>query len=391
MNKETKQYIAKHEQDDIYTLCLENRNEKNVDYELAIRQIKGRQKIKTKVPLFYNTCDIVYPAQLSLEQSSSETTAKYKASLCKGEMLTDLTGGFGVDCCFMSSNFNHVHYVEKQDELCKIARNNFDVLNKKHIVVHCSDAEEFLNRMQPVDWIYIDPARRNKSGQKMVSLDDCEPNISRISTQLLEKAKNVMIKLSPMLDISVATHDLTCIEEIHIVAVENECKELILILNADNKPQPILKTVHFSKNKPVEEFEFVLSDETDAHCSFTTSIKNYLYEPNVAVLKSGAFKLIGSKFNLQKLHKNTHLYTSDQLISDFPGRIFIVSKVWQNSKKELKKLCEKTPNANISTRNYPIGSEELRKKLKLKDGGSIYLFACTLANEEKCIVECRKI
>lgn len=391
MNHETKEYIAKHEQDDIYALCLKARNDKNIDYELAIRQIKGKQKIKTKVPLFYNTADILYPAQLSLEQSSSEITAKYKAALCEGETLIDLTGGFGVDCCFMSEKFKAVQYIEKQEDLCEIARNNFSVLNKNHINVRCSETETYLSEMKPVDWIFIDPARRNKSGQKMVSLDDCEPNIAKLSPILLEKAKNVMVKLSPMLDISIAMRDLPRIDEIHIVAVENECKEIILILNAKSKPHPTIKTIHFSKNKPNETFAFALSDEAETHCLFASSINEYLYEPNAAILKSGAFKSVGNKYKLLKLHKNTHLYTSDQLVSDFPGRVFSVLKVWENSKKELKKLSETISNANLTTRNYPIGTEKLRENLKLKDGGDVYLFACTLANENKTLIECKKI
>jgi len=390
MNDETKRFIIEHEQDDIYLLSLQSDRYKSVDLELAIRQINGRQKIKNKVPRFFQMEEILYPAQLSLEQSSSEITALYKSSLCEGNSLVDLTGGFGIDCFFMTAHFKQVTYVERQTELCRLASHNFNVLNENHIEVINAETEKYLSEMERVDWIFIDPARRSTSGKKVVLLSDCEPDVSALSAQLLNKATNVMIKLSPMMDISAAIRDLPTTSEIHIVAVDNECKEILLILTENTEKQLIVKTINFSNNKNNQLFDFKINDETNANPAYTLEIKKYLYEPNAAVMKSGAFKLIGYHFGLHKLHINTHLYTSNELESNFPGRIFKVVNVYNNTKKELKELITKAPKANISTRNYPLNVDEIRKKLRIKDGGDTYLFACTLANEQKVIVECKK-
>jgi len=390
MNKETKQFIASHEKDDIFALKLQHRSDSGVDIDLAIRQITGKQKIKSKVPLFYSNDEILYPVQLSLEQSSSELTASYKSSLCEGDSLTDLTGGFGVDCCFMSNHFKQVTYVERQAELCELAIHNFRVLGRHQIKVIHSETEKHLQEMEPVDWIFIDPARRSSSGKKVVLLSDCEPDVSALSTLLLRKSNKVMIKLSPMMDISAAIQQLPNTAEIHIISVENECKEVLLILNQSIQYDKKVRTINFEKNSDNQIFEYSIKDEVHAEALFTSEIRNYLYEPNAAVMKSGAFKLVGSRFNLFKLHKNTHLYTSDELIPGFPGRVLTVHKTWGQSRKEMKELWVNVPKANITTRNYPTSVDELRKKLKIKDGGDTYLFACTLADEQKIIIECKK-
>jgi len=391
MNIETKQFIATHEKEDIFALKLKYKTESKVDINLSIRQITGKQKIKYKVPLFYQTEDILYPAQLSLEQSSSESTAKYKSNLCEGNRLIDLTGGFGVDCCFMSSRFKQVTYVEQQEELCDLAAHNFKALGKEHIKVVHSKTENYLAETEHVDWIFIDPARRSTEGKKVVLLSDCEPNVAILSALLLEKASHVMIKLSPMMDITAAIRELPATSEIHIISVENECKEVLLILDQTAGVNIKIKTINFGINKEDQVFEFNIQDESLANISFSSMLGKYLYEPNAAIMKSGAFKLIGERFKLHKLQINTHLYTSDELSVEFPGRIFEVKKQWGNSKKELKELVVKIPKANITTRNYPVSVDELRKKLKIKDGGDIYLFACTLNNEQKSIIECNKI
>jgi len=391
MNKETKQFIAGHEKEDIFDLKLKYKNTPGIDIELAIRQIAGKQKIKSKVPLFYNTEDLLYPAQLSLEQSSSESTATHKSSLCKGNRLVDLTGGFGVDCCFMSGGFKQVTYVERQAELCELAVHNFHALGKEHIEVIHAETVNYLDTMEHADWIFIDPARRSTSGSKVVFLSDCEPNVLILSKLLLEKASQVMIKLSPMMDISAAMRDLPYTNEIHIVSVENECKEVLLIMNRAVQEKIKVKTINFGVNKENQIFEFAIVDESVAEISYTSAAGKYLYEPNAAIMKSGAFRLIGERFKLQKLHINTHLYTSDELSVDFPGRIFEVIKQWGNSKNELKELIAQTPKANITVRNYPVSVDTLRKKLNIKDGGDYYLFACTLNNEQKSVIQCKKI
>lgn len=391
MNKETSQFIMEHANDDIHHLMLQSSRYQLVDMTLAIRQIAGRQKIQSKVPLFYNTPDILYPVQLSLEQSSSETTALYKSSLCEGNLLVDLTGGFGVDCCFMSAHFRKAFYVERQRELCELAKHNFSALALYHIEVINCETEKYLSEIEVADWIYIDPARRSTAGRKVVLLADCEPDVTTLLPVLQAKAKRIMLKLSPMMDISVVLEQLPCVTEVHIVAVENECKEILLIIDSQKKEPTKIKAVNFMKNNQKHFFEFELGEEQQAVSLFSSEIQKYLYEPNAAIMKSGAFKLIGSRFGIRKLHKNTHLYTSDELIYDFPGRIMEVRKIWGNSKKEWKKRLEEISKANISTRNYPIQVDELRKKLKLKEGGDTYLFACTLANEEKTIIESVKL
>ena len=390
MNKETRQFIAENIDSDIHQLALQSDRFPQVDMPLAIRQINGKQKIKSKVPLFYTTEDILFPQQLSLEQSSSESTAKYKSSLCEGNSLVDLTGGFGVDCCFMSVGFKHVTYVERQQELCNLATHNFSILYKEHIRVIHSKTEEYLLEMEHVDWIFIDPARRSMSGKKVVFLSDCEPDVSALSALLLEKATHVMIKLSPMMDITAAVRELPTTSEVHIISVDNECKEVLLLLSQSVPKSLKINTVNLGKNNEIQLFGYELNEESSAIVSYSSEIGKYLYEPNASLMKSGAFKIIANRFNLRKLHTNTHLYTSPELLLQFPGRIFEIQKLWGNSKAELKELAQHLPKANITTRNYPIGVDELRKKLRIKEGGETYLFACTLANEKKQIIECAK-
>ena len=390
MNKETRQFIAENIAADIHQLVFQAARYPMVNMALAICQINGKQKVKSKIPLFFNTEDILYPVQLSLEQSSSESTAKYKHTLCEGNSLTDLTGGFGVDCCFMSEGFKHVTYVERQKELCELATHNFKVLGKNQIEVIHSETEKYLSGMSRVDWIFIDPARRSSSGKKVVLLSDCEPDVAALSNELLAKATKVMIKLSPMMDITAAIRELDTTSEVHIISVDNECKEVLLILN-QSAPQNIrIKAVNLLKNEKIQLFEFHLNEESSARVTYTQKIEKYLYEPNASLMKSGAFKTVSQYFGIHKLHYNTNLYTSSELLLHFPGRIFETVKTWGNSKVEHKELALHLPKANIATRNYPISVDELRKKLKIKEGGDTYLFACTLANEQKIIVECRK-
>jgi len=390
MNKETRQFIAENIEADIHLLALHATRYPMVNMGLAISQINGKQKVKLKIPLFFNTEDILYPVQLSLEQSSSESTAKYKSTLCEGNSLTDLTGGFGVDCCFMSDGFKHVTYVERQKELCELATHNFKVLGKNQIEVIHSETEKYLSGMTHVDWIFVDPARRSTGGKKVVLLSDCEPDVAALSIQLLAKATRVMIKLSPMMDITAAIRDLPTSSEVHIISVDNECKEVLLILN-QSAPQNIrIKAVNLLKNEKIQLFEYDLNEESSARVTYTQKIEKYLYEPNASLMKSGAFKTISQNFGIHKLHCNTNLYTSSELLLQFPGRIFETIKTWGNSKTEHKELALNLPKANIATRNYPTTVDELRKKLRIKEGGDTYLFACTIANEQKVIIECKK-
>ena len=383
-------FIREHLHDDVHQLSLQAARYPDVDMAFAVRQISGRQKIRYKVPSFYSVDEIIYPSALSLEQSSSEITAQYKASLCAGKKFVDLTGGFGIDCFFISRKFEKAVYVEKQKNLCEIAQHNFTALQADNIMIINDEAENYLNNMEAVDCIYIDPARRSGSGKKLVFLADCEPNVQILAPKLLEKAERVLIKLSPMLDISSAVSEISQTTEIHILAVENDCKEILLILQKQKPDDIKIHTVNFLKNDKTQVFEYKLAQEASANANYTSELKQYLYEPNTAVMKSGGFKMLLQYYNVEKLHPNTHLYTSSEYIPIFPGRAFEVVEIWNNSKKDREKRAEKIKKANISVRNYPIGTPELRKKLKLADGGDCYLFACTLANNEKVIVECVK-
>jgi len=375
---------------DVHQLSLQAARYPDVDMAFAVRQIGGRQKIRYKVPSFYQSDEIIYPPALSLEQASSEITAQYKASICEGKKFADLTGGFGIDCFFISRKFEQAVYVEKQKNLCEIAKHNFTALQADNIIIINDEAKNYLDKMSEVDCIYIDPARRSGSGKKLVFLSDCEPNVQLLAPKLLQKAERVLIKLSPMLDISSAVNEIPQTTEIHILAVENDCKEILLVLQKQ-KPNDIkIRTVNFLKNNEAQIFEYALAQETSANATYTAEIKKYLYEPNVAVMKSGGFKMLSQYYNVEKFHPNTHLYTSSGYIPNFPGRVFEVADIWNGSQKEWKKRAEKIKKANITVRNYPIDAPELRKKLKLADGGDCYLFACTLANSEKVIVECQK-
>lgn len=390
MNQETRSFIYENSEADVLQLALLSNRFPKVDMPFAIRQIHGKQKIKSKVPLFYSTENILYPAQISLEQSSSESTAQYKSSLCNGNSIVDLTGGFGIDCFFMSEQFEKVTYVERQGELCKLAQHNFSALNKNHIQVIHAETEQYLDKMDHVDWIYIDPARRSQTGHKVIVLTECEPDVSVLYPLLLQKATHVMIKLSPMMDISSVVHDLPNTNEIHIISVENECKEVLLILNQDIRNNIKIRTINFRKSKENQLFEFYQVDELTAAVSVSSNVEKYLYEPNAAIMKSGAFKLIGNRFQICKLNKNTHLYTSNELFPEFPGRIFEVTGQYGNSKKDFINLSTKISKANISVRNYPLSVNELRKKLKIKEGGDVFLFACSIHDELKVIIETKK-
>ena len=383
-------FIREHLHDDVHQLSLQAKRYPDLDMNFVIRQISGRQKIRYKVPSFYQSDELIYPPALSLEQASSEITAQYKASLCAGETFVDLTGGFGIDCFFISRKFEKAVYVEKQKNLCEIAQHNFTALQTDNIIIVNDEAENYLQKMEAVDCIYIDPARRSGSGKKLVFLNDCEPNVQMLAPKLLEKAERVLIKLSPMLDISSAVNEIPQITEIHILAIENDCKEILLVLQKEKTDDIKIRTVNFLKNGEAQIFEYQLAQEASTNATYTDKLKKYLYEPNAAVMKSGGFKMLSQYYNVEKLHPNTHLYTSSEYISDFCGRVFEVADIWNNSKKDREKRAEKIQKANITVRNYPIGATELRKKLKLSDGGDCYLFACTLANNEKVIVECRK-
>lgn len=389
-NIKTQEFIRQHLNDDVHDLALHAQSHNDIDISFALRQISGYQKIKHKIPYFYQQPDIFFPVQLSLEQSSSELTARYKASLFSGDKMADLTGGFGIDCFFMAQNFKTAWYFERNHELCEIASHNFKILQANHIIVTEGNSTDFQNTTGPLDLIYIDPARRDQSGKKVVSVSDCEPDVSLLLNNFKAVANHILIKLSPMLDITQALRALPGASCVHIISVANECKEILIEINQDT-PNDSIQYKALNLNESTESaFDFVATEEENAHVEYTDIIFKYLYEPNAAIMKAGAFKLISSRFGLKKLHPNTHLYTSDQLLNNFPGRVFHVLQTLGTSKQDIKSIKTSISKANIAVRNFPLSVDELRKKTAIKDGGDDYLFACKTHNEKNVIVWGRK-
>ncbi|WP_336594114.1 SAM-dependent methyltransferase [Bacteroides acidifaciens] len=392
ISPETQLFIRKHQSDDIRALALQAKKYPNVDMPTAITQIAGRQVAAEKIPSWKEIEDIWYPKHLSLEQCSSEITARYKASLLQGESLTDLTAGFGIDCSFLASNFKSATYVERQEELCEIATHNFPLLHLNHITVRNEDGIAYLQAMSPVDCIFLDPARRNEHGGKTVAISDCEPDVAELEELLLSKANRIMIKLSPMLDLSLALKELRHTQEVHILSVNNECKELLLLLRQNPPAEVPIHCVNlFTKGEQEEQhFVFTREQEQRSECAYTDALGNYLYEPNASLLKAGAFRSTATAYPVKKLHPNSHLYTSDTLISGFPGRIFRIVNQCSFNKKEIKESLADLKKANLTVRNFPATVAELRKRINLAEGGDTYLFASTLNNGQKILICCEK-
>lgn len=388
IDEHTMAFIREHSGEDVRRLALQAARYPQVDMRLAATQIEGRRLASSKLPAWAAVEGIVYPVRLSMEQCSSEVTARYKASLVGGERLADLTGGFGIDCSYMSASFAHTTYIERSEELCRIARHNFALLGHPITVIH-GDSEEQLSLLGPHDWIFVDPARRDGAGHKMVALSDCEPDVSRLEPLLLRRASRVMVKCSPMLDISQALRELHSVSEVHVVSVGGECKELLLILGGDATGDPLIHTVNF-QGAAVQRFAYTASEESAATCAYTPTVCRYLYEPNSSLMKAGCFRLPAARWGLHKLHPNTHLYTSDTLVGEFPGRIFEVQCTDGFGKSELKRLTAGLRHANIAVRNFPERPDALRRRLRLADGGDVYLFATTLYDGQRVIVSCRK-
>lgn len=409
---QTAAFIEAHAHDDPRALALQAAKYPEVDMPLAVRQLAARQLAARKIPSWHCTEGLWYPCHLSMEQCSSEATAVYKASLVEGESMADLTGGFGIDCSFLARRFRRVTYVERQEELCELARHNFPLLGLNDVTVCCSQAEPFLQAMEPVDCLFLDPARRDGHGGKTVAIADCEPDVAALEPLLVSKAQRVLVKLSPMLDLSLALRTLKHVVEVHIVAVNNECKELLLVLQveasvgdapavdaaskegataASSLPCAVrLHCEHIPTVGPHQHETFTLQQEREAVCPLATEVGTFLYEPNAALLKAGAFRWLAQRYGVRKLHSSSHLYTSDEPVPDFPGRCFRVEAVSGFGKKELKTFLQGMVQTNLTVRNFPMSVAELRKRLKLKEGGDAYIFATTLADERKVLVRGRK-
>ena len=385
MNEATLEQIRRHRQDDVRQLAL-----KGMD-PLVVQQIAGWQVARTKVPSWAEVEGLHYPRHLSLEQCSSEQTARYKASLLSpGDTFVDLTGGFGVDFFFMSQPFQRRVYVEQQQELCDIARHNFDLLNHPCTVV-CGSATEYLQQMPHASAIYIDPARRDAHGARTYSISDCTPNVLELQELLVKKADRVIIKLSPMLDWHKAASELQHISAIHIVSVQNECKELLLVLADGAMSEAPVVCINLLADGTHQCFEY--NPATNAQSTNINAKVNatYLYEPNASIMKAGCFDEIGDFYQICKLSANSHLYVSDHEVKDFPGRRFQILSIPSMNKRELKEALRDIDRANITVRNFPMSAEALRKRLRLKDGGDLYIFATTVGDGSHQLFICRKI
>lgn len=353
--------------------------------ELA-EQIEAKEKCQKKLPEWFNTPNIYYPKKLNIEQTSSEATAKYKAQIVSGKSLVDLTGGLGVDSYFFSKKVRSVLHCEINAELSEIASHNFKILGQENIKCLPENGILFLEKStQHFDWIYVDPSRRNDVKGKVFLLKDCLPNLPKHLPLLFEKTQNILVKTSPLLDIKMGVDELDFVKEIHVVAIENEVKELLFVLEKGYLESIKIKTVNLlSESNAI--FDFNLEEEKQINTDFEEP-SVYLYEPNAAILKSGGFKSVANAYGLKKLHPHSHLYTSDKLM-DFPGRRFSIQQTLPYSKKSLKSIA--VSKANITTRNFPISVAEIRKKHKIKDGGSRYLFFTKSINDTLLVLDCVK-
>ena len=393
-------------------LALQAHNYPDIDMPFLLNQLTGWLKARTKLPSWAAQEDIIYPPHLSMEQCSSEQTALYKANLLKelsgshttssSTRFVDLTGGFGVDFLFIARNFTHATYVEQQEQLCKVAQHNFKVLGLSHVDVVNTDGTEYLHQMQPANVIFLDPARRNEQGGKTVLIEDCSPDVLTLEKELLEKADTIVLKLSPMLDWHQAVNELNVISnvvrEVHILSVRNECKELLIVLQKE-EPQldttvasiPKLRIVCMNDNEVVSYYEEETVGILPSILSTPPTTGQYLYEPNASLMKAGCFALISRRYEVSALSANSHLFVSNSLIGHFPGRSFRLVAVSSFNKKELRRTLSAIKKANLAVRNFPTSVADLRKKLKIKEGGTDYLFATTDANNNHLLLICTKV
>ena len=429
MDSATREFIRRYADEDVKTLALKAHGIEGIDLKFALDQIAGRQTARRKLPSWASTEGIVYPPHISMEQCSSEATALYKQNISlpsptylQHSIMVDLTGGFGVDFSFLARKFSKAIYVERQQHLCDIARENFRLLSLNHAEVVCEDAESFLKTMPHVDLIYLDPARRDNTGARTFAISDCTPDAVSLRDTLLQKADRVMLKLSPMLDWRKAVSDLgeKNVSEVHVVSVNNECKELLIVMTAEETegikvvgveahPQPLPGEGGPSRS----EERGVRSEITGLHSYQAFAIltpksplptprmsphpreglgvgQSYLFCPNSSIMKIGCFEEIAERFGISQVAKNSHLFLSDHEVDDFPGRSFNIVATTTMNKRDLKAALADVKSANIAVRNFPLSAAELRKRLKLKDGGDTYIFATTDADNQHKLYICKK-
>lgn len=386
LKKEVQEFIEAQLFSDVQKLALKKNPFPDLDYKVVLNQIIAKGKAKDKLPTWFNTPEIIYPEKISIEQTSSEKTAKYKANIVSGAILADLTGGFGIDDYYFAKTIKKVFHCEINPELSALSKHNFERLGVANITCFSGDSLRFLEDFDgKLDWLYIDPSRRNALKGKVFLLADCLPNVPELLDFYFEKSNRILIKTAPILDITSALNELKFVKNIHIVSIDNEVKELLFEIELNYKGGIHIKTIDFGKI--ITTFDSVLEEETlGLHFGLP---KKYIYEPNSAVMKSGNFELISSRFNLAKLHSNSHLYTSDELI-DFPGRTFEIKNHFLYNKENMKENFQ-NKKWNITTRNFPETVENIRKKWKIKEGGMHYSFFTTDINNQKIVLLCTKI
>ena len=379
-------YISSHLRTDVAKMAFSKNPFEGIDFKEILNQIAAKSKAENKLPLWFNTDNIIYPSKISVEQTSSEITAKYKSSLVSGESLIDLSGGFGVDDYYFSKKFKNVVHCEMQQDLSSIVAHNFEALKATNITCKFGESTQILKNLnQDWDCIYIDPSRRNDSKGKVFLLSDCSPDVGVLLPLYLSYSKKILIKAAPILDITAALKELIYVKEIHLVAVNNEMKEILFLIEKGFQDEPKIVCVNYNKSE-------ITKNTFDVNAEFSPIFslpQQFLYEPNSAIMKSGAFNQLSQQLNMPKLHQHSHLYTST-IQTEFPGRSFKIDFVLDYNKEGISKVSS-LKKANITTRNFPITVEDLRKKLKIKDGGDSYCFFTTNLNTDKIILICSKI
>lgn len=451
MNDETREFVAMHRNEDVRELALKAKRVEGLDLPLALDQIAGWQIARKKLPQWASCEGIVYPPHISMEQCSSQFTAQYKSEIAQtllapaatvrarvsdsGESdnqttksepqlsdsaesvmqtaksafqlsdspesdtlvakraMVDLTGGFGVDFSYLARGFSQATYVERQRHLCDLAEHNMAALGLDQARIVCGDGVEYLRQMGPVDFIYLDPARRDEHGSRTYAIEDCTPNVLELRDLLLAKSQYTLVKLSPMLDWRKAVADFDgTVREVHIVATGNECKELLLVLGQQMHEEPSAPRVFcVNDNQRIDYDSAAYTQGLRIGGKPLPEAKNYLYEPNASIMKAGCFDLVEERFGVTQVGPSSHLFVSATPVADFPGRGFAIEAIGGMNKKDIKRLLNGTKQANVAVRNFPLTAPQLRKKLKLADGGPVYLFGTTMQGCDHVLLRTSKI
>ena len=434
MNDETREFVAMHRNEDVRELALKAKRVEGLDLPLALDQIAGWQIARKKLPQWASCEGIVYPPHISVEQCSSQFTAQYKSEIAQTLLapaatvrarvsdsaesvmqtaksafqlsdspesdtlvarssMVDLTGGFGVDFSYLARGFSQATYVERQRHLCDLAEHNMAALGLDQARIVCGDGVEYLRQMGPVDFIYLDPARRDEHGSRTYAIEDCTPNVLELRDLLLAKSQYTLVKLSPMLDWRKAVADFDgAVREVHIVATGNECKELLLVLGQQVHEEPSAPRVFcVNDNQRIDYDSAAYTQGLRIGGKPLPEAKNYLYEPNASIMKAGCFDLVEERFGVTQVGPSSHLFVSATPVADFPGRGFAIEAIGGMNKKDIKRLLNGTKQANIAVRNFPLTAPQLRKKLKLADGGPVYLFGTTMQGCDHVLLRTSKI